>query len=665
MKLSEVKGLKEKRIAELEKAGICTPMDLLSYFPVQYVDLNNLTDFSVIEEGEQAVFSVVFKEKPKTIFIRTGLCLVKVRFEIEDRSVICTWFNQKYFASSVTAGVQYYIIGKVKKNGKNFEIINPKCVRADKCTGRFLVYYKPLKGLPSNVIASAEKILLEKINIVSFIPEKLREENFLMPLADAYRAIHNPCNLLNIGDAKRSISVEYLNYTLCVYNLIKNKNNVEKSRHYAENTELLEKAIKNLPFELTPDQKTAVRQITADMNGRRCMNRLLQGDVGSGKTVVAFIAMYYAYLSGYQSVLMCPTEILGRQHLNSLLRLFPEVSGYVCLLYSGLTKAERTDRIKAIGSGDVKFIIGTHSVFSNDVIFSNLALTITDEQHRFGVNQRSNLENKTEKVDCLVMSATPIPRTLALTLYGDLKQSVISAPPANKAETVTRIVPERKIGDMWRYFSECAANDERTFVVCPRIEEDDEDTELVSCKKLYAEKKKSIPYIGLLHGQMTEREKTRIMSDFAAGNIKILVSTTVVEVGIDVPEAVNIAIYNPERYGLSQLHQLRGRVGRGKKKSYCFLVAGNIPELSAERLRYIEQCSDGFALAEYDFKTRGAGDFLGNAQHGKGDMEISAENIAVAKKISDEILKDDEIVNELSGTIGDNRFEYYKNITLN
>lgn len=665
MKLSDVKGLKEKRIAELEKAGITTPMDLLSYFPVEYVDLNNLTDFSSVDDGEKAVFCAVFSEKPKTAYVRKNLCITKVRFEVENKTVLCTWFNQKYFASSVIVGSAYYIIGKVKKNGNVFEITNPKTVRRDKCNGRFLVYYKPLKGLPSSVIASAEKTLLERVNIVSFIPEKLRAENELMTLTDAYKAIHFPTTLKTIDAAKRSISVEYLNYTLCVYSIIKQKSGFDKKRRYAGDVSLLENAVRKLPFSLTADQITAARQILSDMNGNNRMNRLLQGDVGSGKTVVAFIAMYYAFLSGYQSVLMCPTELLARQHYNTLVRLFPDVENCSCALYSGLSKSERRDIIDSIGNGTVKFIIGTHAVFSDDVEFNDLALTVTDEQHRFGVNQRSSLENKTCDADCLVMSATPIPRTLALTLYGDLNQSLISAPPRNKAETVTRIVPERKINDMWRYFVECASRDERTYVVCPRIDEDDDDEELISCKKLYSDKKKLGNYVGLIHGQMSDKEKTEVMADFVCGNVKILISTTVIEVGIDVPEAVNIAVYNPERYGLSQLHQLRGRVGRGNKKSYCFLISSPASESAAERLEYLKNCGDGFALAEYDFNTRGAGDFLGSAQHGKGDMIINSENISVAKRISREILERTDISDEIALTIGDNRYDYYKNITLN
>ena len=664
MKLSDIKGLKEKRIAELEKAGIMTPMDLISCFPAKYVNLTDFTDFQTVKEGDDVLFSVVFSEKPKTSYVRKNLCLVKVKFEIGGKNVYCTWFNQKFFASSIVVGERYYIMGKAALNGKSVEIKAPKAVRESKCNGNILVIYRPVKKLSGNIIASAIRSALEKIQIVSFIPEEVRERYSLMPLWQAYRAIHMPTNMSETDNAKRSVSIEYMNYTLCVYSIINKQMQAVKPWKYMPEKEKMRKKIAGLPFELTSAQKKAVGEIISDMQSTECMNRFLQGDVGSGKTIVAFLSMYFAGLSGYQSVIMCPTELLAKQHYQSFLNYFPELAEQICLITSSMKKDERENVLNGIKTGKYKFIAGTHSVFSDDVVFSALSLVITDEQHRFGVNQRSSLENKSEKADCLVMSATPIPRTLALTLYGDLKRSVIDVVPDKKASISTKIVPERKINDMWRYFVECAERDERTYVVCPRIDDDDEN-DLVSCKKLYSEKKKLGAFVGLLHGQMSEKEKTAAMNDFTTGKVKILISTTVVEVGVDVPQAVNIAVYNPDRYGLSQLHQLRGRVGRGEKHGSCFLIANDISESAFERLHYLERCSDGFALAEYDFDSRGAGDFLGLSQHGKGDMPVSAADLKVAKEISLEVLKNDDIRKEIALTIKDNRYEYYKNITLN
>lgn len=663
MELSDIKGIKEKRIQELHRVGIKTPMDLLSYFPTDYVDLNNLTDFSAVSEGERVVFSAVFTDKPKTAYIRKNLCLVKVKFEIEGVGVTCTWFNQKYFASSVAIGKRYYIIGKVKRNGKFFEVINPKVIAKDKCRDRFLVFYKPLKNVPSAAIASAINSVLQRVKVVSFIPKDLREEYGLMDLSDAYRCIHVPQSLEEIANAKQNVSIEYLNYKICVYEIIKQKSLTKKTRSYDLDLDALGQVISGLPFELSSDQRAAVCDIIGDMRSEMCMNRLLQGDVGSGKTVVAFLAMYYAYLSGYQSVIMCPTEILARQHFETLCSLFPSVQEAACLLCASVPAAQKKEITDGIARGRYKFIVGTHSVFGDKVDFCELALVITDEQHRFGVNQRSSLENKSRGVDCLVMSATPIPRTLALTLYGDLKRSVIKTLSKNKAMVTTKVVPPSKLDSMWTYFEKCADNDDRTYVVCARID-NDEDTDLISCKALFDEKKKFHKSIGLLHGQMSENEKNAVMRDFASGKIKVLISTTVIEVGIDVPAAVNIAIYNPERYGLSQLHQLRGRVGRGAKNGYCFLVnhlGGQVPD----RLKYLENCSDGFELAEYDFEQRGAGDFLGNAQHGNGDLIVNSDIIATAKEISDRIMQNDAIRDSISDTIDENRYVYYKNITLN
>ncbi len=663
MNLSEIKGLKEKRIAELEKAGIKTPMDLLSCFPIRYVDLYNLTDFNSVCDGDFVVFSAVFTEKPKTAYIKRNYCMVKVKFDIEGKSVYCVWFNQKYFASGISVGQRYYIFGKAKTNGNVINLANPKTVLCDKCESRFLVIYKPLKNINSSVMASAIKTVLNKIRIVSFIPDEIRKRFGLMNLFDAYVAIHMPQKIEETEKAKRSIGIEFLNYSLCVYNIIKNNRATVKTRKYDSDLSKVYSAVERLPYRLTEDQNAALIDILNDMKDCVRMNRLLQGDVGSGKTIVALLAMYYAFISGYQSVLMAPTEILAIQHYSTLRSYFPEIGDRCCLLTSGMKIAEKQNVKESIENGKFAFVIGTHAVFGDDVKFSDLALIVTDEQQRFGVNQRSSLENKSANADFLTMSATPIPRTLALTLYGDLKQSLIKSAPKNKADIITKIVFSNREASMWNYFVECSRRDERTYVVCPRIEED-EDEELVSCVKLYKEKKE-LCEIGLLHGQMSEKEKNNVMLDFASGKIKILITTTVIEVGVDVPQAVNIAIYNPERYGLSQLHQLRGRVGRGTKRGYCFLMGESVSENAMERLQYMTKCSDGFELAEYDFANRGAGDFLGESQHGKGNMPTDVEIIKTSKMISDELLTNEEIKKEIAITINENRYNYYKNITLN
>jgi len=665
MDLSQIKGIKEKRLQDFTSAGICTPMDLLSYFPNKYVDLKNLTDFNSVRNGDDVVFCVSFTEKPKVAYIRTGLCMVKVKFEIGNRSVYCTWFNMRYIAKSILVGVQYYVIGKAKLNGRSIDVINPKLVRRDKCKSRFLVYYKPIKKIGSAVIESAVKEILKSVSIHSFISEFDREKHGLLRLHDAYKAMHQPTDLSVLDLARRTVSIEYLSYTLSVYSIIRQNSHVEKARKYQENGAKLNEFIHNLPYELTEDQSRAITEIVNDLHGRICMNRLLQGDVGCGKTVVAMAAAYYVTLSGFQSVIMCPTELLARQHYLTAIEMLGRYGVRVGLLTSSLKAAQRKEVLSCIANGEIDVIVGTHAVFSEGVIFSNLDLVTTDEQHRFGVNQRSNLENKSEGVDCLVMSATPIPRTLALTLYGDLKQSYIKSLPKHKAEIKTKIVPEYKLNDMWRYFVECAERDERTYVVCPRIEDEDED--LISVKGLFAEKKSLYEKLAVLHGQMSDAQKDAIMSKFASGEIKILISTTVIEVGIDVPDAVNIAVYNAERYGLSQLHQLRGRVGRGTKTGYCFLIPKEeCPESALDRLSFLTSCRDGFSLAEYDFEVRGAGDFLGNSQHGKsGDFFVNAENIREAKEISDGVMRDNEKKKELSLTINENKYSYFRNITLN
>ena len=396
-----------------------------------------------------------------------------------------------------------------------------------------------------------------------------------------------------------------------------------------------------MPFSLTEDQKTTIQQILDDLKNGSC-NRLVQGDVGCGKTVVAMCIMYFAYLNGYQSVFMAPTEVLAFQHYKTAINYLEDKGVKVAYLSGSIKKSEREKTLERIANGEVNVIVGTHALFSSDVAFKNLSLVITDEQQRFGVKQRSAIENKTIDADVVAMTATPIPRTLALTLYGELQVSTIKTLPQNKAQIKTRFIPEQKIDSMWNYIVDKANAGEQTYVVCPTIEED-EDSALSSVKEVYEKAKQLLgDSVGVIHGQLKEETKNRIMNQFALGEIKVLVATTVIEVGIDVKNATTMVIYNADRFGLSSLHQLRGRVGRGDKESYCFVLTDNESESVKERIDYFCSCSNGFDLSEYDFEKRGGGDFLGTAQHGgSGEFEFNADTIRTAKSISDTLLSDE------------------------
>ena len=663
MQLSDIKGIKNKRLEVLNKAGIITPVDLISFFPKKYIDVKNLTDLATAQDGSEVVLLCRTLEQPKVSYIRKNMSIVKVKFVYDFKSVYVYYYNQPFMAKNIIPNKYYFVCGKLKKD-KSFSVSNPQLIPYEENLTPIPVYSK-IKSLPNNLLISAINTVLSSVTLTGYIPDDLRDKYNLDEINNAYNIIHNPIQISQIENAKRSVSIEYLVYIMSVYSLIRKHNYVNKDRLIYERKSQFVDFVKSLPYNLTCDQTNAIEEIVGDLTTNGC-NRLLQGDVGCGKTIVAFSSMYFAYLNGYQSVLMVPTEVLARQHYNNAIKLFSPFNVKVVFL-SGSTKANEREKIKSmIANGEADIIIGTHAVFSSDVEFSKLSLIITDEQHRFGVNQRSALENKAKNADVLVMSATPIPRTLALSMYGELGISIIKTKPAKKAQIYTRFVPKEKEESMWDYVITKAKEGQQTFVVCPRID-DEEDSEFVSAVSLYNEKAKLFKdEVGLLHSQLSESTKTKIMEKFVAGQIKVLISTTVVEVGIDVKNATSMIIYNADRFGLSQLHQLRGRVGRGEIDSYCFILSNNLSDGSKERLSVFEKCSDGFDLAEYDFNARGCGDFIGTNQHGKsGSFATCSDNIKDAKEISEILLKNEIYRNEIEATITDSRYDYFRRITLN
>ncbi len=659
MQLSDIKGLGNKRIEKLASCGIYDPLDLLMLFPSAYYDKRALIDWDSLTSGNNIIFTGKVKGKPVLRRVRKGLTLVRAIFDVGNREVSCTWFNQEYVIRRLLPGTQLIIGGKVKKTGGYTEISGPQ-IFTDFGVDVLPIYKLP-KGLTQTVMFEAVRHILSHLKIKGYISENIADKYGLLPLDDAIRQIHFPQYCSEAQNARRSIALENLAYTLSVYNIAKENTQSGRKRFYGGDINSINRGIASLKFTLTPDQLSAVGEIINEMNADRRMNVLLQGDVGSGKTIVVFLAMYYAALSGYQCALMAPTEILAAQHYKNATKFFGGLGLKVRLL-TGSIDSDRGEVLSEIESGIANIVVGTHAIIGDKVKFHNLGLTVTDEQHRFGVCQRGALENKTDYADNIVMSATPIPRTLALSLYGQIKTITIKSRPSGKCNIMTAIVPQNKVPNMYEYILNKAKSGEKTYIVCPRI--DSEYT--VSAISLFEELSKTTLAkvgIGLLHGRQKEREKNAVMNDFANGKIMVLVSTTVIEVGIDVKEATTMVIYGAEFFGLSQLHQLRGRIGRDGKESYCFIVYDGTP---SERLKFFCNTSDGFDLAEYDFDNRGAGDFLGTRQHGQrsefADIIVNKEMIERAKLISDELLSDENIVKLLS--LNAEKNEFIRSLTL-
>ena len=664
MKLDEIKGLGSKRIQCLKENGIASVDDLLTVFPYDYVDLINLSPPSAcVDKGNVAVLGTVIKA-PKIKYLRKGLFLATVVFKDESGEEFeCGWFNRKYLKNTLPFGKRSYVYGKVERFGKKLSLNNPTLITATENMPPIFPLYRPIKGIPSSVFIKAIDAVLDNVNINSYLDDSIKETYGLMELNKAFRYVHRPPDRKLLDKAKSSITIENLSCNIALYSILKRHGN--KSHVYKNNFDKLNEFTDSLPFKLSGDQSKAIKEILEDLNSPKKMNRLLQGDVGCGKTVVALTAMLYTAMSGLQSALMCPTEILAKQHFNNACKLFEPYGISPTFLSSSISSAARREILSAIKSGEARVVIGTHAIIQDDVNFNNLSLIITDEQQRFGVKQRGILENKAQNADYLVMTATPIPRTLALALYGDLDESQIHTLPKQKAATYTRFVPQKKVNDMLKYVLDKARAGEQTYIVCPRID----DEELISVKNLYEKLYNSAlkPYIGMLHGQMSDEEKTNVMSDFSFGKICVLITTSIIEVGIDVPNATSIIIFNAERYGLSQLHQMRGRVGRGTTDSYCFLLSDvNDSDKAKERIDYFISCNDGFALAEYDFKLRGAGDFLGTRQHGDSFFSsIDRSDIDKAKTISAKLYESEKFKTQILSNTHGGQILFIENLTLN
>ena len=670
MKLTDIKGISDKRAQDLAKMNIFTPEDLIKHFPRNYLDLRKITPLEKCYNNDIVLTCGKLMTAPKMFTSARKLKCVRVPVEQGLRGFTAVWFNQPYVMSHLRAGEEYLFYGRIKSDFGGVSIINPTFEPVDnnvKLKGIVPVY--TVKGnITQKVVRDAVKSAIFGLDIKSVIPARISKKYGLENLKTAYIDVHAPSDAETQKNAAERIALEEYFILVSAFRFIKGDRQQIRINQYSCTAADMREFISRFGFEFTEGQKNAVNDIFSDLSSPRSMNRLLQGDVGSGKTAVALCAIYTAVKSGYQAAMLAPTEILAEQNYKIISRLFPE---YEVIFLSGSIKAAEKKAIKAkIKSGEARIVVGTHAVLQGDVEFFNLSMCVCDEQHRFGVGQRSALVAKGIIPDVLVMSATPIPRTVSLIFYGDLDITEIKDKPKNRQPVATFLVPERKYEGMLGFIRDTVKGGNQAFCVCPKIEEDEEGT-LMSVTELFEELSAKLTgvRVGLLHGKMKDVEKARIMADFKAKAFDVLVSTTVVEVGIDVPNATVMVIYNAERFGLSQLHQLRGRVGRGADKSYCFLFTRSDDEKSLERLKVLCSSTDGFEIAEKDFEMRGSGDFMGTRQSGRflndlGDLVYPPSVIFSAKKLCDDAFSHPEELADLR-THAMDKYERLKDVTLN
>ncbi len=672
MELTKIRGINEKRQADFNKMSIFDTSDLIRLFPRAYLDLRAKQPLSTAYHNDMVLTTGKIIGMPQVRQTKYGRGLVKVLCEQEGLLFSVLWFNQPYVASKLKTGQEYLFYGRARREDLAISLVNPSfelCDNVFRLQG-IIPQYTVKGNLTQKVTRDAVKtaLIVEKPN--SIIPFELQAKFELSNLFEAYREVHNPTDFNKLTKASNRIAVEEYFSLISAFKFIKGGNEqVRLNKYGCTSRDLVDFIASRFPFEFTEGQKSAVNEIYADMLGEKVMNRLLQGDVGSGKTAVSAVAIYIAVKSGYQVAMLSPTEVLAKQNFNVIKALFPDYN--VELLTGSNTVKEKNGIKKALKDGFINILIGTHAILQEDVEFKKLSLCICDEQQRFGVAQRSSLTNKGVTPDVLVMSATPIPRTLSLIFYGDLDITTISDKPSDRQVVQTNIVPYEKYNDMLKFIrNEIKNNGNQAYLVCPKIE-GDEEGEVMSVTELYEEICAKIPdvKVGILHGKMKDKEKNAIMQSFKDKNIDLLVSTTVIEVGVDVKDATVMVIYNADRFGLSALHQLRGRVGRSNKKSYCFLMTNATNDESIERLKVLKDNSDGFKISEYDYKMRGAGDFLGSRQSGKfmsdlGSLNYSTESIFLAKKISDETFMLGKNLDEIK-SVAIKKYQKLKDITLN
>ena len=642
--LETIEGIGPKTKELLNKIKIYTVEDLLNYYPYRY-DIIKRSDLSNLSDGDKIIIDGIVEGQPTTIYINKSL--KKMIFRISTKTMILnvTLYNRAHLYSDLKSGKEVTIIGKYNKL-KNTVIVSDIRFGLLPPSAKIEPIYYTTEGLTVKQISKFEAIALENdYDVIDLVPRYIEEKYNLMNKKSAIKNIHVPEDILLLKKARQRIKYEELFMYVLKINYLKNKiNNDNLAIERNIDKDKLDKFIKSLPFELTLDQDKAVNDIINDLSIKKRMNRLLQGDVGSGKTVIALIAVYANYLSKYQSALMAPTEILAVQHYEEAKKIFSKYKLNIALLTSSTSNKDKKTIYEELENGKIDLIIGTQALIQENVKYKKLGLVITDEQHRFGVNQRDTFKGKGISPDVLSMSATPIPRTYALTIYGDTDVSSIKSKPKGRKEIITVFKKEKDITDVLEMMKKELELNHQIYVVAPMIDTES-DSEKESVYDLEEKMNKAfgkISKIGIIHGKLDPKDKDKVMKDFEKNKINILISTTVIEVGVNVPNASMIVIFNANMFGLSTLHQLRGRVGRGDTQSYCVLVAKE----SEERLRFLESTSDGFEISEYDFQTRGEGDLFGTRQ--SGELGLKMANIKRDFKMLLKAKEDaDEFINML------------------
>lgn len=635
--LKDVKGIGPKALSLLNKINIKTIEDLVTHYPFRYEILKRNT-LQEVEDGEKIIIDGRVESIPILMRFKAGLNKMNFRLVTTSGVVGVSIFNRAFLKSQLAVGTGITVIGKFDKK-KN--VITASDIKMETLSNTMKIepVYHCTNGITNKNMSTYINmaLLMYGKEIQDYIPQKYLEKYNFSNKKTSLNLIHNPSTIEKLKEVTTRLKYEELFAFMFKINYLKIQN--KKKNQGLDRTldhKELDKFIKNIPFSLTKDQKNAIDEIVSDLEAPHRMNRLLQGDVGSGKTIVSFVAMVANSLTGYQSALMAPTEILAVQHYNNLKGFLKDTDIEIALLTGSTPKKEKTDIYDKLSNGTIQIVVGTHALIQDDVTYNNLGLVITDEQHRFGVHQRANLQNKGKKPDVLYMSATPIPRTYALTIFGDMDVSTIKELPKGRQKIDTIVKKNSEIKDVLELMYEQLQQNNQVYVIAPLIEES-ENSDLTNVNNLKDQMKlafKDLYKIDIVHGKMATGQKEMIMNKFKNNEIQILISTTVIEVGVDVPNATTIVIFDADRFGLSTLHQLRGRVGRGSKKSQCILISDS----ETDRLKIMETTTDGFEISEEDFKLRGHGDLFGTKQ--SGDMTFKIANIRNDYKILLQAKKD-------------------------